>query len=389
MDKTIRFKKRKRRGIMKRWMISLGLFAAVLTFLPTSGLAYSDVSEDRWYYDEVTELSEKNIITGFPNGEFRPDSNISRQDTAVMIFRALGLDEDAEVTAPFEDLNKNSYAHQAVASLYEAGVIKGTSETTFEGSRDITRGELAVLIKRAFELSASDSAPSFADTENHVYSDEIQSLADAGIAMGSNDGNYYPDNQSTRAETAAFLNRIIKGGDEGSSPEDDENEEGFSLTSDEQELAQNINAYREEQGLAPLSVSVSLTETARAHVEDSNAYSPEKVSTDCNLHSWSDNGNWTPVCYGASDDDGVKTRMKPSEITDGVYTGDGFENSYWHKEEATVEKAMNGWKNSESHNALMTGQNSWSTITTMGVAIEGNYAHVWYGREDDPQGYAE
>ena len=155
------------------------------------------------------------------------------------------------------------------------------------------------------------------------------------------------------------------------------------LTEKEAELATLINDYRESEGLARLPISKSLTETARTHVMDSNQYSPEN-GDGCNLHSWSANGDWTPVCYTSDHSQAELMWSKPSELTD--YTGNGYEISVWSSAGMTPEQALSLWQSSPGHNQVLIGANGWDDLSTMGVGIDGDYAHVWFGKREDPAG---
>lgn len=76
---------------------------------------------------------------------------------------------------------------------------------------------------------------------------------------------------------------------------------------------------------------------------------------------------------------------KPSELIN--YKGYGFEISCGGSHNLTPEDALEGWQNSEKHNDVIIENGHWNTLTTMGVSIKGNYSHVWFGKEDDPDGY--
>lgn len=162
-----------------------------------------------------------------------------------------------------------------------------------------------------------------------------------------------------------------------------------SLTANEQELAKLINAYRESLGLERLTISKSLTAVARAHVDDSNAHNPGKetnvLGQKCNLHSWSANGNWVPMCYTPDHLYAALMWSKPREITD--YKGNGYEISTWTNGNMTPAQAFELWRKSDGHEQLMAGRGSWAMLTTMGVGIDGGYAHVWFGSDRDPAGY--
>lgn len=162
----------------------------------------------------------------------------------------------------------------------------------------------------------------------------------------------------------------------------------MGLTEKEAKLYYMINAYRESLGLPKLSFSKSLTEVARAHVRDSNTYTPENQVDSRgirgNLHSWSGNGSWTPVVYTSDHHYMYDMWSKPREITN--YTGNGYEISASGRR-ISPETALDLWKNSPGHNQVMSAQGMWSDLKTMGVSIDGHYAHVWFGSDADPDGY--
>lgn len=163
----------------------------------------------------------------------------------------------------------------------------------------------------------------------------------------------------------------------------------MGVSEKEAKLYYIINAYRENKGLQKLSFSKSLTIVARTHVSDSNTYTPEKQrdsrGMQGNLHSWSNHGSWTPVVYTSDHEYAANMWSKPRELTS--YTGNGYEISSWNSGNITPEDALDLWKNSSGHNAVMTTQGNWSDLKTMGVAIDGKYAHVWFGSAADPAGY--
>ena len=162
----------------------------------------------------------------------------------------------------------------------------------------------------------------------------------------------------------------------------------MGLTEKEAKLYYMINAYRESLGLPKLSFSKSLTEVARAHVRDSNTYTPENQvdsrGIKGNLHSWSGNGSWTPVVYTSDHYYMYDMWSKPREITN--YTGNGYEISASGRR-ISPETALDLWKDSPGHNQVMATTGMWSDLKTMGVSIDGHYAHVWFGSDADPDGY--
>lgn len=180
------------------------------------------------------------------------------------------------------------------------------------------------------------------------------------------------------------------------------------LSAKEKELIKLVNDYREQHGKKRLKVSKSLMKVARTHINDLNMnFDMDNPPVDSrgikgNMHSWSDKGNWTPVVYTDDHQYSKLMRIKPEEITG--YNQAGFEvavNGFM----ITPQRALKSWQNSPGHNDVILSQNKWadptpeqiedglSGLSNMGVAINGNYACIWFTSDlngkMDPMGYFE
>jgi uncharacterized protein YkwD len=153
-----------------------------------------------------------------------------------------------------------------------------------------------------------------------------------------------------------------------------------NLTNAEKELYNLVMQYRSEKGLPAIPISRSLTFVAQTHVKDLTNNQP--VQGNCNLHSWSSNGNWTACCYTPDHAEAECMWSKPSELT--AYQGNGYEISYYSSGMVTPLGALNGWKSSPGHNAVMINSGIWdSEWNAIGIGIYGNYAVIWFGNELD------
>ena len=152
-----------------------------------------------------------------------------------------------------------------------------------------------------------------------------------------------------------------------------------ALSYDELQLYRMLMDYRRERGLPPIPVSPNLSRVAKLHVRDLEANPP---SGSCNLHSWSGNGPWKPVCYSGSDSASLMW-SKPRELSE--YSGNGFEIAAWTSEQMRPGHALSLWNGSPSHNALIVNSGTWERFhwNAVGVAIWGSYAVVWFGEESD------
>jgi hypothetical protein len=165
--------------------------------------------------------------------------------------------------------------------------------------------------------------------------------------------------------------------------------ENICLSDTEQILLRLINEYRQLNHLKSVTVSKSLSYVARIHAYDLSDH--HKQGTRCNMHSWSDNGKWTPCCYT---DDHKKARCmwdKPRELTN--YPANGYEISFYTTRkypspEAMAKDILDGWKKSHSHNEVIINRGVWKDINwkAIGIGISENYATVWFGEEEDPLG---
>lgn len=152
---------------------------------------------------------------------------------------------------------------------------------------------------------------------------------------------------------------------------------------DESDLIQVINDYREENGLDRIPESPSLNMVAEMHVIDlAENY---EFDTDCNLHSWSDQGEWSACCYTSDHAEASCMWDKPKELTN--YTGAGFEIAAYSSNDMTSEKALDLWKNSIGHNNVVLNIDKWenSHWKAIGAAIYDGYAVVWFGAAEDPE----
>jgi hypothetical protein len=149
-----------------------------------------------------------------------------------------------------------------------------------------------------------------------------------------------------------------------------------------EQLVNLINAHRAEQGLSAVPVSPSLNRVALAHVQDLELNRP---GGQCNGHSWSAAGPWTPCCYTADHAQSQCMWDKPKEITRGVYSSTGFEIVFWAGRRATPEDAMARWMASAGHQSVLLNRGIWvrSHWKAMGVAISAHHAVAWFGEEPD------
>ncbi len=159
--------------------------------------------------------------------------------------------------------------------------------------------------------------------------------------------------------------------------------ENFCISNNELKLYNQINDYRKALNLPKIPLSRSLSYVAQQHVTDLLKNKPDTNA--CSFHSWSDKGKWTACCYKGGIKDKKCMQEKPRELTG--YPGKGYEIVYWENKEATADNAFDQWRTVTASRSLITNLKEWEDFAwkAMGVAIEKNFAILWFGEETDTE----
>ncbi|RSL29544.1 hydrolase Nlp/P60 [Salibacterium salarium] len=171
---------------------------------------YHDVDEDYWAYESITALGEDGIINGYNNSTFKPSDSITRGQAATLLTKALDLERTGSDTE-FSDVNSESTHAAAIKAVNQANLITGNEDGEFMPNEPMTRQQMAVVFYRAFDLQGIEHDEDFADvSENHGYYKQIQALAGSGISTGTEEGEFEPARETTRAHFSVFLNSALE-----------------------------------------------------------------------------------------------------------------------------------------------------------------------------------
>ncbi|WP_307563828.1 S-layer homology domain-containing protein [Paenibacillus sp. V4I7] len=179
---------------------------------------FTDIAS-HWSKDDVSLLANKLVIDGATDTTFAPDRNITRAEFAALVVRSLGLNTDATSTT-FTDVKSSDWYAGAVAAAVGAKIINGYEDGSFKANAQITREELATMVVRALtfagvksDLSVTQQATllgKFTDAGQIVWAKkEIAAAIDAGIINGLTNTTIGSSKQATRAEAATMLKRFL------------------------------------------------------------------------------------------------------------------------------------------------------------------------------------
>lgn len=169
--------------------------------------AFSDVPSSAWYYNNVMQAAANGIVSGYPDGTFKPGNSVTRRDFAIMLTQMLGVSNDGTAVSPFIDVDDDDYGVVSIAYCKAHNIISGYDDGTFKPDATITRQEAASMIVKAMGVSkVSDELYPDDSTIAGWAKDAVYKAKAAGLMKGyEEDGTFRPTGKITRAEAASIM----------------------------------------------------------------------------------------------------------------------------------------------------------------------------------------
>ena len=191
---------------------SIGGGGSIVSNTPSTQPAVGHFSDmtGHWGVNAVNTLVNLGVVGGYPNGTFQPENNVTRAEYAKMLALALKIPV-ADYKAEYQDVAANDWYAPYVLSLSNRGIITGWNGK-FDPNGKITRQDAAVMTYRAVKdmLMANGTQVVFADEANIAdYAKEaVSKLSSLKIINGYN-GMYDPINNTTRAQAATIICNVL------------------------------------------------------------------------------------------------------------------------------------------------------------------------------------
>ena len=178
---------------------------------------FYDLDGFEWAKDYINSLSSKKVINGFGDGTFKPGNKVTREEFVKMLVVALNLKGDIKLG--FNDVDSTHWAYEYIKKAVSAGVVNGISDTEFGINTAISRQDMAVMAYRAAKKvgklnNIEPDKNNFSDESDiaDYAKDAIAYMKSAGIINGVGENMFNPLGTATRAETAVVISKIIDGG---------------------------------------------------------------------------------------------------------------------------------------------------------------------------------
>lgn len=171
------------------------------------GSLFSD-TENNWAEDQINELAEAGIIKGYEDGTFRPGEPVTRAQIVTLLARLMKW-PPAQGQLSFKD-QVPAWAKDAVAAAVARGVVKGYPDQKFWPDRPVTRAEMSVILAQAVKLPSSSAPLDFKDAQKvpQWAREAVSRVVSAGVIKGYEGNLLKPEANLTRAEMAAIIKRL-------------------------------------------------------------------------------------------------------------------------------------------------------------------------------------
>lgn len=169
---------------------------------------FSDLQPHHSFYEEIVFLENEGFINGYPDQTFRPDREVTRAEAAIMLGKTFELNGEQRESS-FSDVSAGHKASGYIEAAVAQGFIQGFPNGTYRPDETVTRGQMAILLSRAFKLKEEANIP-FSDVSPSMSSYlHIKRIVAANITQGYPNNTYRPDGKVTRGQFSAFLARAL------------------------------------------------------------------------------------------------------------------------------------------------------------------------------------
>lgn len=181
----------------------------LLAFNNTSAaqeVEFSDFDKEHQAWPYAKYLIDRNIVSGYPDGTFRPEEPATRAELAIMLVKLKNIEPKATKTPSFKDVPQGHFAYPYIEALAEQKILGGYPDQTFKPEQKITRGELAAIFLRYFGTKSRE----FKDRniidlpKTHWGYKQVVAAVDAGI-LDLTEGKVEQNQPATRARVVLAL----------------------------------------------------------------------------------------------------------------------------------------------------------------------------------------
>ena len=176
---------------------------------------FTDVSDTDWCYDAVAYVHERGIMNGYSQDTFGPQNRLSRAQLAQILYNLEGRPQTDSVSGSYGDLTPGAWYEDAISWAVKSGVLSGYGDGNMRPNQAVSRQQLAAMLYRYAQHKGNDVSQS-ADLDGFQDRDQVAAYAQAplqwavaaGIVNGTSADTLSPNGSASRAQTAVMLMRF-------------------------------------------------------------------------------------------------------------------------------------------------------------------------------------
>jgi hypothetical protein len=195
-------------------------FADTINSNNTINVTFIDVKQNFWANDAIKNMASRGIVSGNPDGTFKPNDPLTRAQLAKLITLTFGLDLVTPEKATFSDVSSGLWSYQYIetAKDYLTGYFPMKGKPFFDPNSNATREDVAVALVRAMGLESGDidansvlgSRFNDAEAVSPQLADEVALAVENKLIQGFPDNTFGPQLTIDRASVATLLYRVLK-----------------------------------------------------------------------------------------------------------------------------------------------------------------------------------
>jgi len=181
----------------------------LLPTTPISAATFSDLTNTHWAYSYIIDLASRGVINGFPDGTYRPEEAVTREQFITLVIQL--LEQPTERSETFDDVPLGHWSNAYFAAAVNRGIILPVNYgANIRPSEPITRQDATVWMIRALGVHAGNATPTFYDTEEILiyHRARIATAVEIGLVQGMPGNLFEPRGSATRAQAAVLVTNM-------------------------------------------------------------------------------------------------------------------------------------------------------------------------------------
>ncbi|MNZ66117.1 Rhamnogalacturonan exolyase YesX [compost metagenome] len=179
-------------------------------------ISFHDIGHIGWAVDSIESLAARGIVDGVGNDAFKPNQTVTRAQFLKMLMYAFDL-ADANAESTLSDVKEGSWYYSSVAAAERLGIVQGKADGSFGVNDEITRQDMAVMAYRAaqqlqIKLQGTGEAVDFTDKSaiGSYALEAVEAMQSGGVIQGIGEGRFAPQGHATRAQAAVIIDKLLR-----------------------------------------------------------------------------------------------------------------------------------------------------------------------------------